>query len=246
MSSHNKQSLGQIFADHGALKLREEFATEWAVAIFYRPVALVLTWMLQHTSVTPIMVTLAGLAALVGMSVAAAFLAPQAAITAVVVLACAFMILDCADGPLARLRNEAGGLGQYADFAADICYRLVFYGAAGWVLAQHPSIAPPWLAAAGFPIALGSAWMMTFARLCRVYAELRFPAPPSQEPRCLSLLGVIEGFISGLDGMVPFIAAAAWISGHPQAFFIWVFLYGILDVINTQAGIIGRLRKLPR
>ena len=245
MNTGNKQSLRRIFADHNALKLREEFATEWAVAVFYRPIALVLVWALQHTPVTPLMVTLSGLAFLLGMVAAAAVLAPAAAIIAVVVLACAFMIFDCTDGALARLRNQAGGLGQYADFAADICYRFVFYGAAGWALAQNPHLGPGWLVAAAFPLALGSAWMMTFARLCRVYAELRFPAPPPPHRKRFTAISVIEGFVSGLDGLIPFIAAAAWAVGWPQFFFIWVLLFGLADLINTQAGLIGRLRKRP-
>lgn len=243
MSSPRQYSLAQIFADHRALKLREEFSTEWAVAVLYRPMALVLTWALQHTPVTPTMITATGLCLFPAMVAAAALLPPGAALGVVVILACAFMILDCADGPLARLRNEASMAGQYADFAADIFYRFVFYGTAGWILAQHPGLSPAWLAGGGLALALGSAWMMTFARLCRVYAELRFPEPGPPPPPPPSVASAVEGFVSGLDGLIPLIAAGAWVLDIPGAFYGWIFAYGAADLVNTQAGIIRRLRS---
>ena len=147
-------SLSRIIADHRTLKLQEEFSTEWAVAILYRPVALVVAWALQGTPVTPLMVTLAGLLCLPAMALAALLMAPAAAMSCVVALALVFMVLDCADGSLARITNRTSSLGQYADAATDICYRVVFYGAAGWVLARHPAAAGSWVAAGGFALLL--------------------------------------------------------------------------------------------
>ena len=243
MTKRQKLTLAQVLADHRAVKLREEFTTEWAISVLYRPPALVLAWALQGTPVGPTMITLAGLLTLPMMVLAAALLPANTAILYLIALAAVFMILDCADGTLARITGRSTSLGQYADFASDVCYRIVFYGAAGWVLTRHPALAGHWLSVAGFPLALFSAWMMTFARLCRVYAELRFPRISAEPPRKTSAFGAVAGFISGLDGLVPLVAAGAWQFAAPQSFFLWVFCYAALDVANTQFSIITDLRK---
>lgn len=243
MKSVEIKSLGQIIADHRREILGNEIATEWAMALLYRPPGLLLAWALQRSSLTPLTVTLMGVACLPAMAAAAVWLSPGPALAVIVCLAIAFMIFDCADGSLARLKQMTGGLGQYSDFAADICYRFVFYGAAGFVLAQHPALQTGWLAAAGFPLALGSAWLMTFARLCRIYAELRFPATAGEARPQPKRMDFVEAFVSGLDGLVPLIAAAAWIFDVPGAFFIWILIYALLDVVNTQLSIISRLAR---
>lgn len=238
-----KLSLRQVIADHRAVKFREEFATEWAVALLYRPAALLIAWLLQGSRVTPAGLTLAGFLCLPAMAAAAAVMPPGTAILPVVALAVVFMILDCADGTLARITRRTSLPGQYADFASDLCYRVVFYGATGWVMQAHPVLAGSWLATLGFPLALAAAWMMTFARLCRVYAELRFPEPRHSRPDTSSAMAGLAGFVSGLDGLAPLLAAAAWVSGAPAAFLAWIFCYALLDLAHTQSGIIAKLRQ---
>lgn len=243
MQQRRHLKLGEIVAEYRSGKLGEELAGEWAAALVFRPPALVLAWALQATPVSPTMVTLAGLLTLPLMVLAAALLAPGPAMALIVGLACLFMILDCADGTLARIAGKTSKLGHYADFAADICYRLVFYAAAGAVLARHPTAAGGWLAAGGLAMALVSAWLMCFARLCRVYAELRLPLPAPEAEGSRS--GWLVCFVSGLDGLAPLLAAAAWATGLPQAFLVWILLYALLDLGHTQFGIIARLRASP-
>lgn len=242
MQERQKLTFGQVVADYRAHKLPEELSGEWAAALLFRPPALVIAWALQVTPVSPSMVTLAGLLTLPLMLLSACMLSTGAALASVVALACIFMILDCTDGTLARITGKTSRLGHYADFTVDICYRLVFYGTAGFLLARHPGLPQGWLAAAGLPLALVSAWLMSFARLCRVYAELRFPEPPQQSPAGTARPGWVVGFVSGLDGLVSLLAAAAWALAVPQAFFLWIAFYALLDVGHTQYGIITRLR----
>lgn len=246
MKSGHVQSLAEVFRDHHAAKFREEFATEWAAALLWRPPALVMAWALQATPVTPNMLTLAAFCCLPLMAIAAALLAPGAALAAAAVLAILFMILDCADGTLARITGRTSRLGQYADTAGDLCYRVVFYGSAGLALAQHPALGGSWLAGGGLPLALFSAWMMTFARLCRIYVELRFPAAHGDAlDTGPSRLGLLANAVSGFDGLMPLAAAAAWLLAMPQAFFVWILLFALLDLGYTQWTIFASLGRKP-
>ncbi len=241
MGSGQRLGLSQIVRTHRDIKLAEEFNSEWAIAVLYRPPALVIAWACQYLPVTPTMITAAALVLLPAMALAAALLPPATALAAVAALAVAFMILDCADGTLARITQRTSRFGQYLDTTADLAYRLLFYGAAGWIMEQHPA-SGPWLSQAGFPLALISAWMMTFARLCRVYAELRFPSPESgrQDKPCIRM--DVAGFISGLDGLAPLFALAAWHLQAPAAFLWWIFAYALADLVYTQIAIVQRLR----
>ena len=240
MGSGHRLGLSQIIRNHRETKLAEEFSTEWAMAVLYRPPALLIAWACQYLPVTPSMVTAAAVLLFPVMALAAAVLPPAMAMIAVAALACLFMILDCADGTLARITGQTSQLGQYFDTTADLAYRFVFYGAAGWILAQHPA-ASPWLSKAAFPLALTSAWMMTFARLCRVYAELRFPPPPKREEKKRQPRMDAAGFISGLDGLFPLFALAAWLLQAPATFLWWILAYALADLVYTQAGLFQRL-----
>lgn len=237
-------SLREVVADYRAAKFREEFGSEWAAALIYRPPALVIAWALQSAPVTPTMVTVAGLLCLPPMALAAGLLAPAQGLALIVALAIAFMVLDCADGTLARITARSSSLGQFADFAGDICYRLVFYGSIGWVMGHHPALAGSWLTTGGLPVALVAAWMMSFARLCRTYVELRFPPPGGKTaPPAPSTMDRIAGFVSGLDGLMPLFAAAGWLLDAPALFFAWLVLFAALDLGDTLVTIIGDLRR---
>lgn len=245
MGSGHRLGLSQIIRNHRETKLVEEFSTEWAMAVLYRPPALLIAWACQYLPVTPIMVTVSAVLLLAVMVLAAAVLPPATALIVVAALACLFMILDCADGTLARITGQTSRLGQYLDTTADLAYRFVFYGAAGWILAQHPA-ASPWLSEAALPLALTAAWIMTFARLCRVYAELRFPPPAKPEEKKPQPRMDLAGFISGLDGLFPLFALAAWVMAAPAAFLWWILAYALADVIYTQIAIVKRLRGAGR
>lgn len=236
--------LAQIIRNHRDTKLAEELSTEWAMAVLYRPPALLIAWACQYLPVTPTMITVCGILLLPLMALAAALLTPGVALAVVAGLAMLFMILDCADGTLARITGQTSRLGQYLDTTADLAYRAVFYGAAGYVLARHPE-AGPWLAGAALPLALAAAWLMLFARLCRVYAELRFPPPTPIVESPPPGMG-IAGFVSGLDGLFPLLALAAWLANMPAAFLWWILAYGIADAVYTQAAILRRLRGAGR
>jgi len=245
VGSGHRLGLSQIIRNHRETKLAEEFSTEWAMAVLYRPPALLIAWACQYLPVTPVMVTIAAALLLPLMVLAAAFLPPAMALIVVAALACLFMILDCADGTLARITGQTSQLGQYLDTMADLAYRIVFYGAAGYVLARHPA-ASPWLSAAALPLALIAAWLMTFARLCRVYAELRFPPPGKHEEEKPQPRMDLAGFISGLDGLFPLFALAAWVMAAPAAFLWWILAYALADAIYTQIAIVKRLRGAGR
>ncbi|MFM8747545.1 MAG: CDP-alcohol phosphatidyltransferase family protein [Aestuariivirga sp.] len=245
MLSGHRLGLSQIIRNHRETKLAEEFSTEWAVAVLYRPPALLIAWACQYLPVTPIMVTAAAGLLLPLMVLAAAWMPPGAALAVVTALACLFMILDCADGTLARITGQTSRLGQYLDAATDLAYRVVSYGAAGYILARHPA-ASPWFSTAALPLALIAAWIMTFARLCRVYAELRFPPSAQREEERPQPRMDLAGFVSGLDGLFPLFVLAAWVLAAPAALLWWIFAYALADVVYTQIAIIQRLRGASR
>lgn len=246
MKTRTKHTLSQVLADYKSAKFPEEFATEWAAVVLYRPLAIPLAWALQYGPVSPMAVTFAGLLCLPGMVLCAGLLPAAVAMTAVVVLAMVFMVLDCVDGTLARITNRTSREGRYADFASDVAYRLVFYGSAGFLLQQYSTPESGWLAAGSLPAALVSAWLMTFARLCRVYAELHFSRPSQGESTQQSWRVGVAGFISGLDGLMPLVAGVAWLTGMAAVFIVWAALFAIMDFVYTQARVLQLLRESDR
>src|SRR5262249_14494350 len=101
------------------------FWTEWVC----RPPAAIFVWLLRSTPVTPNQVTFA--ATVVAAGSAALFIALPGwwgAIVAALVFELSF-VLDCVDGQLARIRQQASAIGHHLDFLMDEIKAFFIYGA---------------------------------------------------------------------------------------------------------------------
>jgi len=211
-------------------KLREELMSDWGSVVFYRLPAFVIAWLMVPAGVTPNQLTLLGAVMVPAMAAASFVLAPHAAMIALTVLALAFNILDCADGPLARATGRSSLAGRYMDFSADILYRNVAYACYGLVADRLWPGAPfPWLG-----VGLCCAVFVTSARLNRVYAAKLFaspqaPAPLSATPA--SLPQIAFAVLSGLDTLLPLIALAAWAAGVLWLALLWFLAYTASDAL---------------
>ena len=112
-----------IVANYRRDKLEEEIMTDWGSVVFYRLPAFVIAWLMVPTGVTPNQLTLLGALMVPAMAAASYLLAPTQAMIVLTILAVAFNVLDCADGPLARATGRSSLAGRYMDFSADITDR---------------------------------------------------------------------------------------------------------------------------
>lgn len=201
-------------------RFRNELRTEWAAALLYRPVSLLLTPLLAACRVPPLAVTLVGAACAAALPLLA-FLGWGA--TAVGLLGVAFCILDCMDGDLARATGRVSAAGAYADFVVDLVYRVALYAALGYLWAAH----------AGLAAGLGCAALALGARACRLYA----PAPQNDAPP-----GVVFSFLSGIDHLLPLAVIVAGALDALGALLAYLALYSLGDFIHTQRSVLARLR----
>src|ERR1700750_910950 len=113
-------------------RFANELRTEWAIAVLYRPVSLLVTPLFAALGASPTAVTLLGLAIALVLPFAAAAGGAQAW-ASVGALAIAFCVLDCVDGDLARVTGRSSRRGAYLDFVVDLAYRTGLYSAIGVV-----------------------------------------------------------------------------------------------------------------
>ena len=219
-----------IVANYRRDKLEEEIMTDWGSVVFYRLPAFVIAWLMVPTGVTPNQLTLLGALMVPAMAAASYLLAPTQAMIVLTILAVAFNVLDCADGPLARATGRSSLAGRYMDFSADITYRNTAYGCYGLVADRlWPGAAFPWLA-----VGLCCAVFVTSARLNRLYAAKLFPppdAPASKAQAAPSLPQIAFAVLSGLDTLLPLIALLAWWAGVLWLAMIWFLAYTFSDAV---------------
>ena len=234
-------SLSSIVSDYRERKLQEEIATDWGSVVFYRMPAFLVAWAMVPLGVTPNQLTALGALLVPAMALAAWFLPPAEAMLVVTILALAFNVLDCADGVLARALNRGSLSGRYMDFAADIIYRNTAYGCYGLIADRlWPGAAFPWLA-----VGLCCGLLVTYARVNRLYAEKLFPPKPEQAsgPRKRSAFDVGFSFLSGLDTLLPIIAALAWQAGVLRGALIWFLIFTAADATVEVAGNYMKARR---
>lgn len=119
---------------------------------FSRPLASLVVPVLARTPVTANQVT--GIAALTGMASGVALGLGRGSLFAA--LTAAFLVLDCCDGQLARLRGGGGMLGRVLDGVGDYLVGLaIHFGLIAWL-----SRSLGWLEAAAWGVAAGAsmAW----------------------------------------------------------------------------------------
>lgn len=230
-----------IVADYRETKLKEELETDWGSVVFYRVPGFAVAWSMARLGATPNQLTLAGMVLIPSMALAAWFLPPQQAVPVVTVLALAFNVLDCADGPLARALNRSSLSGRYMDAAADIFYRNTAYACYG-VIADRiwPGAAFPWLA-----VGLCCAVLVTYARVNRLYGEKLFPkSTETGRPRRRNAFDVAFSILSGFDTLLPVIAFVAWEGGMLWAALVWFLLYTLGDAVVEVTGNYQKARRI--
>lgn len=215
-------------------KFRRELETEWAAALLYRPVSLLLTPLVAATGVSPTFVT--GVALLVALSLpAVAWMGSHPALQ-VGLLAIVFCILDCMDGDLARLTRKTSIAGAYADFITDLVYRVCVYVALGLLIGSAPH-------AEGLVIALGCVVLALLSRACRLYHEANAPPAAPQTPtsaRPKTVPDLLFTAASGVDHLLPVLVLALGSAGHADWVLGWLVVYSLGDFVVTQ------LTSIPR
>ncbi len=201
-------------------RFRNELRTEWAAALLYRPLSLLLTPILAACRIPPLAVTLAGGACALALPVLAV---AGWTSTAIGLLGIVFCILDCMDGDLARATGRVSATGAYADFVVDLVYRVSLYAAIGLLFAGY----------AGLALGLACAALALIARACRLRAE----APASDAPP-----GIVLSFLSGLDHLLPVALIALGALGELGALVAWLVIYSLGDFVVTQRSVLARLR----
>lgn len=121
---------------------------------FSRPLARGVVWALAKTPITPNQVT--GLACLVGIGSGVALGLRDGLWFAI--LTAVFVVLDCCDGQLARLRGGGGLLGRAVDGIGDYITALAIHlGLMFWLAQLHGwALAVLWTCAAGGAMAWGA------------------------------------------------------------------------------------------
>jgi phosphatidylglycerophosphate synthase len=219
-----------------------ELRTEWAIAVLYRPVSLLITPLFAAVGATPTAVSLLGFAIALALPFVAAAYATQAWL-AVGVLAIAFCVLDCVDGDLARVTGRSSKRGAYLDFVVDLAYRAGFYAALGIAAdAMRGAHAIPALGAHGGVVAgLACALIAILARACRLYVDgggHGADRPPSQQP----VSGFdAAAFLSGLDHLLPVAVLLLGAVGRLDWAIAWLIVYSLGDLLQTQAVVWKRL-----
>jgi phosphatidylglycerophosphate synthase len=224
-------------------RMANELRTEWAIAVLYRPVSLLLTPLFAAIGATPTAVTLLGLAIAITLPFVAAAGGAQAW-TIVGALAVAFCVLDCVDGDLARVTGRSSARGAYLDFVVDLAYRAGFYAAIG-VAADATRGASGFAALGergGVVTGLACALVAILARACRLYVEGGgHGADRAQSRSSVSGGEVAVAFLSGLDHLLPIAVLALGALGRLDWAIVWLIVYSLGDLAQTQGWVWKRL-----
>jgi phosphatidylglycerophosphate synthase len=195
---------------------RSEWQTNWATALFFRTPGVAMAWLLLRMGVTPMKVTLSGLALAILMPICASVLPLGIAGPVLFLLAVMFEILDCADGTMARISNTVSETGARADFLADMLHWGLLYLAFGILADRMFDQFWLWTALAGI-----AAWLRLFARICndsvpKIEVETSATLPP-----------LWLRFIMGLSGLIPLLTI---FPNHMHLVVSAVLIYALLDI----------------
>ena len=237
--SERRYLVADLFRDYAAHKAREEWHSEWGVALVYRPLAILMASPLLRLGVPATAVT--------GLSLLLTPVLPVLALTAglgaylaVGLVAMLILTLDCVDGTIARASGTVSRFGHYLDFMTDVVTRGALYAAIG-LMARD--MAPEALSGWVLPLALLAALLAIAARLCRIYGE-RFVGEAygrDGETGNRGLLGIAFSVLSGIDQLLPLAVLGLGALGYLGWLVLWLVAYSALDFVYTQFAILRRL-----
>ena len=230
--------LNGMFADYRANQYGREILSDWASALIYRPIGIILAWLLTATRITPNAVTATGALLLPCMLAMAILFQPAAALASVLVLAFVFLVLDCTDGSLARATGHVSVSGHYWDLVTDLAYRGCIYVTVGYLADQ---ISPWTLPVSQMSCMALAAWAAALARLARFHLDRLAPAENAGQGKAASFTAY--SFLSGLDTFFPALVALAWAAGLLSFFIAWVVFYSFADVLVALHEARGRLKS---
>ena len=234
-----RYSVAELFRDYAAHKAREEWRTEWGVALLYRPLSILMAPPFLWLGVSATAVTSLSLLLTPALPLLAVMAGPNAFV-AVGLLAILILTLDCLDGTIARARNTVSRFGHYLDFMTDVVTRCALYGAIG-LMAR--AMAPDMLQGWALPLALLAALLAIAARLCRIYAE-RFVGEAYGQSQAGGGRGILDlafSLVSGIDQLLPLAVLALGVSGQLGWLVLWLVAYSALDFVYTQFAVLRRL-----
>lgn len=218
------EHLKTIYRDYRDNKLHDELLSDWGSVVFYRPLAIVLAWILAGRGISPNAVTGAGALSVPCFIVCALVFPPATAMALVIAAALLYLVLDCTDGTLARATGQVSVAGHYWDLITDIVYRGFVYVTVGYLADQIA----PWSLPVGQATTLAmSAWLATVARLAR-YNLTRLTGSSESKSQRSSFNWY--SFFSGLDTLFPLLTALACWTGHLHILIAWIFMYSAADV----------------
>ncbi|MXN64639.1 hypothetical protein GR183_06960 [Stappia sp. GBMRC 2046] len=228
--------LGAFVDEYKKNKLVEELKGNWANVVFHRAPSFLLAWLFVRIGISPLGATLLSLPVALALPVLA--LAPplESAIVWVFVAGFLFQVLDCVDGSLARVTGRVTHLGGRIDFLIDMAQWGLLYVSVGILADRALDGSGLWTA-----LAAVAAWLRLYARTVRDAfdeKEAQKPAAPVTLPR--SPAALVAVFISGLSGLVPFLAFAA-VAPSLAPYAVWfLVVYSILDVGDSLVQELGR------
>jgi phosphatidylglycerophosphate synthase len=221
-------SLKEMFTDYRANRFDDEIRTDWGSALFYRPIGLVLAWLLAPSGISPNAVTAIGVLLLPAMIAAAAICQPGTALAIVLCLAVIYLILDCTDGPLARATGQVSVSGHYWDLMADLTYRGSIYATIGY-LADH--IHPWTLPVNQMSCLTVAAWLALLARLARKNLTRLAPREHNEKTDIGKVTSfTVYSFLSGMDTLFPPLVAFTSGFGVLSIYIGWIVFYSFADV----------------
>lgn len=236
-----RYSVAELFRDYAAHKAREEWRTEWGVALLYRPLSILMAPLFLWLGVSATAVTSLSLALTPALPLLALMTGPNG-FFAVGLLAILILTLDCLDGTIARARNTVSRFGHYLDFMTDVVTRGALYGAIG-LMAR--TTGPDALQGWALPLALLAALLAIAARLCRVYAERfvgeAYSQAGNQAGGRRSVLDLTFSLVSGIDQLLPLAVLALGALGQLGWLVLWLAAYSALDFVYTQFAVLRRL-----
>lgn len=238
------QTVSEIKRLYISNKLEDELSGEWGAIVFYRWISFYIGALFIRFGITANTVSVAVIFLCMLLPFSLLF-SPESAWIILGLCGIVIAILDCVDGNIARVTNTASMKGQYADFIADILYRIFLYTTLGFIIQAGTADDHIMIKGAAF-ICLAAALLAVTARLCRIYAEKRFPNTQTAETLSVSSTGGnitsrIYSFFSGLDHLLPLFILVAGMFDVLVWVMVWIFLYSLLDFAYTQWNIIWRL-----
>ncbi len=219
MPNDNDPTLAELRARYRAEKRLEELHGNWALIVLHRLPGFYIARLALRRGYSAMQIT--GIAALLVplLPLAALWLPPMMAALIVMTLSHFLLILDCADGDIARFSGQTSRLGGDVDLLVDLAHWGMLYLSIGIIADQMAGDTGLWIA-----LGLLAAWLRLFARLVKERAGSQAPAPTAP-PRGLGGLAA-AGFI-GIDGLLPFLALAALTGPWPVLVLIGI---GLIDL----------------